>query len=115
MRCEEVQEVLPAYARDRNASVRVRRHISSCAACSTELARYEELLAGLRMLRDETAAAPPGLVAALTAIPSGGSKLQVARTHVTRHRRAYLGGLAVAAVGATGAALWRARARTAVA
>jgi len=109
MRCEEVQEVLPSYARDRNASLRVRRHISSCAVCGAELARYDELLAGLRSMRDETVLAPPGLVAALTAIPSNGTRLQVARTHVTRHRKAYIGGLALAAAGAAGAALWRSR------
>jgi anti-sigma factor RsiW len=115
MRCEEVQEVLPSYARDRNASLRVRRHISSCPNCGAELERYDELLAGLRSMRDVTAPAPPGLVAALNAIPSGGSRLQVARTHVTRHRKAYIGGLALAAAGAAGAALWRARVRTAAA
>jgi hypothetical protein len=115
MRCEEVQEVLPAYARDRNASLPVRRHISSCPVCSAELVRYDELLAGLRSMRNETAPVPPGLVAALAAIPSSGSRLQVARTHVTRHRKAYIGGLALAAAGAAGAALVRSRARTAAA
>jgi anti-sigma factor RsiW len=115
MRCEEVQEVLPSYARDRNASLAVRHHISSCPNCSAELARYDELLAGLRAMRDETAPAPPGLVASLKAISSSGSRLEVARTHVTRHRKAYIGGLALAAAGAAGAALWRARVRTATA
>jgi anti-sigma factor RsiW len=109
MRCEEVQEVLPSYARDRNASTAVRRHISSCPNCSLELARYDELLGGLRAMRHETATVPPALVDVLKAIPSSGSRLQVARTHVTRHRRAYIGGLALAAAGAAGAALWRSR------
>lgn len=115
MRCEEVRELLPSYARDRDASLRVRRHISACADCSAELARYEELLEGLRAMRAETAPVPAGLVAALTAIPVGGSKLQVARTHVTRHRKAYIGGLAIAAAGAAGAALVRSRLRAAAA
>jgi anti-sigma factor RsiW len=115
MRCEEVQEVLPSYARDRNASMPVRRHISSCPACSAELVRYDALLGGLRAMRHETAVVPPGLVAKLEAIPSSGSRVQVARTHVTRHRKAYIGGLALAAAGAAGAALWRSRVRTAAA
>ena len=115
MRCEEVQEVLPSFARDRNASLAVRRHISSCSNCGADLARYDELLAGLRSMRDEAAPVPPGLVAALTAIPTSGSRLQVARTHVTRHRKAYIGGFALAAAGAAGAALWRSRVRTAAA
>ena len=66
-------------------------------------------------MRDATAPAPPGLLAALKAIPATGSRLQVARTHVTRHRNAYIGGLALAAAGAAGAALWRSRVRTAAA
>jgi hypothetical protein len=115
MKCEEVREALPAYARDRNASLSMRRHIAGCPDCKAELARYDELLAGLRTMRTETAAPPPGLVAALAAIPANESRLRLVRTHVARNRKAYVGGIALVAAGAAGAAVWRSRARAAAA
>jgi hypothetical protein len=114
MRCEEVREALPAYARSGEASLSIRRHLSSCEACTEELHRYEALLDGLAALRAETAPAPVGLVGALRAIPSRETRLQHARTHIFRHKRAYLGGLALAAAGA-GAMVLRSRVRTAAA
>lgn len=115
MRCEEVQEALPAYARAGDASLTVRRHLSACEDCRQELRRYESLLDGLGALRTVPADVPVGLANSLKAIPWQETRLQNARTHVARHRRAYLGGLAVAAVGAAGAAMWRSRIRAAAA
>jgi hypothetical protein len=114
MRCEEVREALPAYARAGDASLSVRRHLSGCAECNAELRRYEALLDGLGALRSETSPVPVGLATAIKAIPSQETGLRAARTHVTRHRKAYLGGLALAA-GAAGAALWHSRLRAAAA
>lgn len=115
MRCAEVQEALPAYVRAGDASLNLRRHLSGCDRCKAELRRYESLLDGLGALRATPATVPVGLVNSLTAIPSQETRLRGARTHVVRHRRAYLGGLAAAAVGAAGAALWRSRVRAAAA
>jgi hypothetical protein len=115
MRCEEVQEALPAYARAGDASLGLRRHLSSCEDCTAELRRYESLLDGLGALRSSTAPVPVGLVHSLKAIPSQENRIQEARTHVARHRRVYVGGLALAAVGTAGAVLWRSRARAAAA
>jgi anti-sigma factor RsiW len=112
MRCEEVREALPAYARAGDASLGVRRHLSGCPGCTEELKRYETMLDALGALRSETIPVPVGLVQSLKAIPANETRLQNARTHVVRHRRAYFGGLAVAAVGA-GAILWRSRLRAA--
>jgi hypothetical protein len=115
MRCEEVREALPAYARAGDAALSVRRHLSSCVACNGELRRYEQLLNGLETLRAVPAEVPVGLANALKAIPSQQTRLQVARTHVVRHRKAYIGGLALAAAGAVGAGIWRGRLRAAAA
>jgi hypothetical protein len=115
MRCEEVREALPAYARSGDVTLSVRRHLSSCSACSRELQRYEQVLEGLDGLRSRAVSPPVGLANALKAIPARENRLQVARTHVARHRKAYLGGLAVATAGAVGAAIWRSRVRAATA
>jgi hypothetical protein len=115
MRCVEVREAMPAYARAGDASLAVRRHLSSCAGCKEELKRYEVLLDGLGELRSQPADVPVGMVNALKAIPAHEGRLQNARVHVNRHRKVYIGGLAVAAAGAAGAALWRSRLRAATA
>lgn len=111
--CEEIREELPAYVKDRSGSLAVRRHLSRCSDCRTELARYDsmvELLGGLEM---RTAEPPPGLVAALSAIPSQAGRVRTMRTHVARNRRAYLGGAAVVLAGAAGAAVLQRRRRMA--
>jgi anti-sigma factor RsiW len=115
MRCEEVREALPAYARAGDASLGMRRHLSGCSECQEELSRYEAMLDALGELRFSAAPVPVGLVESLKAIPARESRVQNARTHVVRHRRAYAGGLALAAVGAAGAMLWRSRLRAAAA
>jgi anti-sigma factor RsiW len=111
--CSEVREELPAYVKDRGGSLSVRRHLSRCPECRTELARYDsmvELLGGLEM---RTAEPPPGLARSLAAIPSQGGRVQSLRTHVARNRRAYLGGAAVVLAGAAGAAVLQRRRRLA--
>jgi anti-sigma factor RsiW len=111
--CEEIREELPAYVKDRSGSLAVRRHLSRCADCRTELARYDslvELLGGLEM---HVAEAPPGLAASLAAIPSHAGRLAGVRTHVARNRARYLSGAAVLVAGAAGAAVLQRRRRVA--
>jgi predicted anti-sigma-YlaC factor YlaD len=114
MKCEEVRESLPAYVREPESSLALRRHLGSCSECRAELDRYQELIANLATLRSVDVEPPVGLKASLVSIPAEANRLEMARRnmaaargHVTAHRGAYLGGLAVAVVGATGAALWR--------
>lgn len=114
MKCDEVREVLPAYSRDGDVGLPVRRHLSRCDDCSAELTRYQTLLASLQAMRSETVEPPRDLVHQLAAIPYRSNRLEEARTHVARNRNRYAAGLAVAAVGAAGAAVWKTR-RTRVA
>ena len=109
MRCAEIHELLPAYVEDRYANLTVRRHLSRCDECRAELEEYEALQAGLAGLRSQHAEPPAQLLGALMSIPQEGPATQRVQTHVLRHRKAYAGGLAVAVVGAAGAALWRSR------
>ncbi|MGH2787442.1 MAG: anti-sigma factor family protein [Actinomycetota bacterium] len=122
MRCQEVREMLPAYAGGDEVSLPVRRHLAECPDCRAEFAGYESMLADLRSLQAVTAQPPDGLRTALLAIPSATTPIDAARVrvdsaraHVARNRKAYLGGLAVALAGAAGAAVWRSRARAAAA
>jgi len=109
MKCAEITELLPAYVDDRSADLTVRRHLSRCPDCRGELEAYENLHSSLTELRAVEATPPPDLFRKLTAIPKEGPAAQRVQTHVFRHRKAYAGGLAVAVVGAAGAALWRSR------
>ena len=116
MRCEEIRELLPAYEREQQPSLAVRRHLAGCPDCRAELAFYKELAGGLRDLRGATLEVPPDLTRALLEIPArrdlvGNVRARAGdvRTHVTRNRGAYVGG-AVAVAGALGA-LWRVRSR----
>jgi hypothetical protein len=111
MRCEEVQEMLPAAVRNRHMTLAVRRHLSTCQECKRERARYEELAASLDSLRNQTASVPAHVTQAILSIPESQSVVENVRSHVVRNRRAYLGGAAVALTGATTALLWRSRAR----
>ena len=111
--CDEIREELPAYVKDRSGSLAVRRHLSRCADCRGELARYDslvEMLGGLEMRAEEP---PPGLARALAAIPSRSSRLTEVRTHVARNRARYLSGAAVLVAGAAGAAVLQRRRRVA--
>jgi anti-sigma factor RsiW len=113
MRCEEVREVLPAYVRDGETSLTVRRHVARCPECKQELVRYEALLGAMSSLQSSVVEPPPALWAALVAIPKSAGSLQNVRAHVTRNRNVYLGGAAaaVAVAGTAGALLWRSRRR----
>ena len=116
MKCPEIREALPAYVEDRYGNLSVRRHLSRCEECRAELERYEALRSSLTEMRDVVAEVPPGLLATLVEVPHEGPAVQRVRTHVARNRGVYAGGLAVALVGAAGAALWRSRrARLAIA
>ncbi|MDP9068508.1 MAG: hypothetical protein M3N53_09250 [Actinomycetota bacterium] len=109
MRCEEVREILPAYGRDGETGLPVRRHLSRCPDCSEELARYTSLSRSLSDLRTHAVEPPPELFHQLASIPYRTSRAQEVRTHVTRNRNRYATGVAVAVVGAAGAALWKTR------
>jgi hypothetical protein len=111
MKCNEVREAIPAYAGESILPLAMRRHIAGCADCRAEAARYESLMAGMRDLEALPVETPVGLRAQLVGIPVAESRLATARTHVVRNRKAYLGGLAVAVVGAGAAAMWRTRSR----
>ncbi|MGH2730915.1 MAG: anti-sigma factor family protein [Actinomycetota bacterium] len=109
MTCAEMREAMPAYVRDGEQSLAARRHLARCADCKAELARYELLLGTLGDLATTTVEPPPNLAQSLAAIPSHTGPLGTVREHVTRNRNAYLGGVAIAAAGAAGAAVWRRR------
>lgn len=109
MKCEEVREVLPAYSRDGDVGLPVRRHLSRCDHCSTELDAYGSLFASLAELRQHPAEPPRELAHQLAAIPYRSNRLEEARVHVVRNRNRYAAGLAVAALGAAGAAVYRTR------
>lgn len=109
MRCDEVREMMPAYGRDGDVGLPVRRHLSRCEDCADELSRYQALFRGLEDLRASALEPPPELFHQLASIPYRRSPAREVRGHVARHRNRYAAGLAVAAVGAAGAALWRSR------
>lgn len=109
MRCEEVREVLPAYSREGDVGLPVRRHLSRCDECSEEVKRYQLLFSSLDAMRAETAEPPRELVHQLSAIAYQSDRLAEARTHVVRNRNRYAAGLAVAVLGAAGAAVWKTR------
>jgi predicted anti-sigma-YlaC factor YlaD len=111
--CEEIREELPAYVKDRGGSLSVRRHLSRCADCRNELARYDSLVEMLGGLEMKAVEPPPGLASALAAIPSNASRLAGVRTHVARNRARYLSGAAVLVAGAAGAAVLQRRRRIA--
>jgi hypothetical protein len=109
MRCAEMHEAMPAYVRDGEQSLAARRHLARCADCKAELARYELLLGTLGDLATTTVEPPANLALTLATIPAHGGPLDTVREHVARNRSVYLGGVAIAAAGAAGAALLRRR------
>ena len=109
MKCAEIREALPAYVEDRDSNLNLRRHLSRCPECAAELEAYASVREGLSAMRLVEAEPPADLFGKLVAIPTEGPATQRVKTHVSRHRNAYAGGLAVAVVGAAGAALWRSR------
>jgi anti-sigma factor RsiW len=111
MECAEIREILPAYANGGHGSLAVRRHLSTCAACKAELARYESMSAALGELQASRAEVPASLERSLLSIPEQQGVVGTVRTHVARNRSVYARGAAVALAGVTGAALWRIRSR----
>ena len=111
MSCAAVREVLPAYVRDGDGSLSVRRHLSRCTACRADLTHYEHLLASLTAMESAVAGAPAGLRASLLEIPARSGRIETVRAHVAENRKAYVSGAAVLLAGAAGAALWKSRGR----
>lgn len=109
MSCAAVKEILPAYVREGDGSLSVRRHLSRCADCRTDLSHYTEMLGALSAMEAATATVPPMLRSSLVAIPSRGGRLETVRSHVNDNRKAYLSGAAVLVAGALGAAAWKSR------
>ena len=114
MRCAEVRETIPAFADEGEQSLAIRRHITKCTDCRSELETYRSMLSSLRSLEARPVDAPVGLAAKLIAIPREASRVDHVRSHVSRNRAAYAGGAAaaVAVAGAAGALLWRNRERS---
>lgn len=111
MRCEEIIEMLPAYAGEGDQSLAIRRHLSRCPECRAEREHYASLAASLSSLSNQPVEPPPGLMRSLITIPErSNSPVRTARSHLSRNRRTYGGVAAVALVGA-GTALWRTRSR----
>jgi hypothetical protein len=109
MRCEEIRESLPAFA-DGHDDLSVRRHLSGCADCRAELDRYEAIASGMRALAVEIAPTPSDLLPLLYEIPSRQARLDQVRSHVSQHRKAYVGGAAaLAAAGLSALVLARSR------
>ena len=109
MSCAAVKEILPAYVREGDGSLSVRRHLSRCTDCRSDLSHYEELLGALSAMEAATARVPRGLTASLISIPAHGGRLETMRSHVNDNRKAYLSGAAVLVAGALGAVVWKAR------
>lgn len=115
MKCAEVRELLPAFAREGHAEPGVREHLMSCRACDEEFSRYVALTGSLSAMSDVVVDVPPDLTQRLFAIPSENvfswrslSRAEVLKEHVARNRTAYLGG-AAAAIAGVGVAAWRIR------
>lgn len=114
MKCEEAREMLPAYAGTTEGNLSLRRHLARCSDCLAEMERFAALTTALKELPGAVAEPPAMLVRALHDIPESSSRLEEARRHLTRHKRRYAaGGLAVALVGAAGAAVLARRPRAA--
>ena len=109
MSCAAVREILPAYVREGDGALSVRRHLSRCTECRTDLSHYEDLLGALSSMEAATVTPPLALKASLLDIPSRSSRLETVRSHVTDNRRAYLSGAAVLVASVAGAAVWRSR------
>ncbi len=115
MKCEEVREMLPAYAGSAEGDLSLRRHLARCSGCRAEMERYALLTGALSDLSGAVTEPSAMLVRALEAIPSSATRAEVVRRHVARHKKRYAaGGIAVAALaGAAGAAALARRPRPA--
>ena len=114
MRCEEVALLLPATLDgDAPAALPVQRHVESCLRCQAELARYRRMLRGLQLLRTQYLEPAPGMLSQTLAAIGAASEQRAIRSVLSGRRLAYVGAIggAVAAAGATTAAVLVARAR----
>ena len=120
MRCEEIALLLPeAVDANRPVALPVQHHIESCLRCQAELARYRRMLRSLQLLRTQFLEPAPGLLASTLAAIEEASERRAIQSVLTGRRIAYAGAIggALAAAGATAAAVLvhRARRRAAIA
>jgi len=114
VRCEEVALVLPATVDgDAPVALTVQRHVESCLRCQAELARYRRMLRSLQLLRTQYLEPAPGVLSQTLAAIGEASEQRAIRSVLSGKRLAYVGAIggAVAAAGATTAAVLVARAR----
>ncbi len=111
MTCAQVQETIPAFMDHGSDALEIRRHLARCPECQAELAAYEQLRVSLAAMESAAVAPPRGLMTALLQIPERANRLEQVRTHLARNRKQYIGGAAVLAAGALGAAALRTRSR----
>jgi hypothetical protein len=114
VRCDDVALLLPeAVDGDTPVALPVQRHVESCLRCQAELARYRRMLRGLQLLRTQYLEPAPGVLSQTLAALGEASERHAIRSLLTGKRLAYVGavGGALAAAGATTAALLLARAR----
>lgn len=112
MRCDEVREMLPAYAGNAEGDLTLRRHLARCSDCRAEMERYELLTGAMSELSGAYVEPSQMLVRSLNAIPTSATRTEAVRRHVARHKKRYATtGIAVALIGATGAAVLARRPR----
>lgn len=111
MRCEEVQELLPAYLDGEAArQAEIDAHLAWCAECRRELAGYRSMVRSLAALRERGAHPTPQLVERLVALIPAPSLFDRVRFTIYDHPGWYAAAsLAAAAVAAL---VLRHRART---
>jgi hypothetical protein len=91
----------------------VQRHVDSCLRCQAEVVRYRRMLRGLRLLRTQYLEPSPGGLSLTLAAIGEASERRAIRSLLSGKRLTYVGavGGALAAAGATTAAVLVARAR----
>ena len=115
MRCDDVARLLPeAVDGESPVALPVQRHVESCLRCQAELARYRRMLRGLHILRRQYLEPAPGVLTQTLAAIGEASERRAIRSLLSGKRLAYVGavGGALAAAGATTAAVLLARARS---
>jgi anti-sigma factor RsiW len=114
VRCDDVALLLPeAVDGDTPVALPVQRHVESCLRCQAELARYRRMLRGLQLLRTQYLEPAPGVLSQTLVAIGEASERHAIRSLLTGRRAAYVGavGGAIAAAGATTAAVLVARSR----
>jgi anti-sigma factor RsiW len=114
VRCDDVALLMPeAVDGDTPVALPVQRHVESCLRCQAELARYRRMLRGLHILRQQYLEPAPGVLSQTLAVIGEASERRAIQSLLSGRRIAYMGavGGALAAAGATTAAVLVARAR----